>query len=140
MTVGGSRGRYSLAIRGGEAVLGERTWVMGVLNVTPDSFYDGGAFGDADAAVARGMALFEAGADIVGVRRVEASEGREGGEPVVRGLRDRGAGFLSVDTTRAEVARAALDAGADLVNDVSGFAFDPGMAALVAERRVPAVV
>src|SRR5512143_751991 len=137
MTVGGSRGRYSLAIRGGEVVLGERTWVMGVLNVTPDSFYDGGAFGDADAAVARGMALFEAGADIVdvggestrpvGARGGDASEERERVERVVRGRRDRGAGFLSVDTTRAEVARAALDAGADLVNDVSGFLFDPAM-------------
>ena len=59
---------------------------------------------------------------------------------LIRGLRDRGAGFLSVDTTRAEVARAALDAGADLVNDVSGFRFDPAMAPLVAERRAPAVV
>jgi dihydropteroate synthase len=150
MTVGGHRGRYSLAIRGGEVVLGQRTWVMGVLNVTPDSFSDGGAFRDAEAAVARGMALFEAGADIVDVggestrpgsaRRVDAREERERVEPVVRGLRDRGAGFISVDTTRAEVARAALDAGADLVNDVSGFRFDPAMAPLVAERRAPAVV
>jgi dihydropteroate synthase len=96
------------------------------------------------------MALFEAGADIVDVggestrpgsaRRVDVREERERVEPVVRGLRDRGAGFLSVDTTRAEVARAALDAGADLVNDVSGFRFDPAMAPLVAERRAPAVV
>ena len=150
MTVGDSRRRYSLAIRGSEVVLGQRTWVMGVLNVTPDSFSDGGAFRDAEAAVARGMALFEAGADIVDVggestrpgnaRRVDAPEERERVEPVIRGLRDRGAGFLSVDTTRAEVARAALDAGADLVNDVSGFRFDPAMAPLVAERRAPAVV
>jgi dihydropteroate synthase len=150
MTVDGSRRRYVLAIRGGEVVLGQRTWVMGVLNVTPDSFSDGGAFLDAEAAVARGMALFEAGADIVDVggestrpgnsRRVDVLEERERVEPVVRGLRDRGAGFLSVDTTRAEVARAALDAGADLVNDVSGFRFDPAMAPLVAERRAPTVV
>src|SRR5262249_14913607 len=59
--------------------------------------------------------------------------------PVIEGLRKAGAGPLSVDTTRASVAEAALDAGADLVNDVSGLRFDPGMAALVAKRRVPAV-
>ena len=60
--------------------------------------------------------------------------------PVIEGLRRGGAGPLSIDTTKAAVARAALDAGADLVNDVSGFRFDPALAALVAERRVPAVV
>jgi dihydropteroate synthase len=60
--------------------------------------------------------------------------------PVIRGLRERGEGLLSIDTTKAGVARAALDAGADLVNDVSGFRFDPGLAALVAERQVPAVL
>ena len=60
--------------------------------------------------------------------------------PLIQALRDRGAGALSVDTTKAEVAAAALDAGADLVNDVSGFAFDPALAPLVARRGVPAVV
>jgi dihydropteroate synthase len=131
-------------------VLGARTLVMGVLNVTPDSFSDGGQFADADAAVLRGLALFEAGADIVdvggestrpgGALRVDAAEESRRVVPVIRGLRARGAGPISVDTTRAEVARAALDAGADLVNDVSGFRFDPGLALLVAERGVPAVV
>jgi len=123
---------------------------MGVLNVTPDSFSDGGAFPDADAAVARGVELFEEGADIVdaggestrpgGAIRVSPDEECRRVVPVIEGLRARGAGLLSVDTTRAAVARAALDAGADIVNDVSGFAFDPEMAPLVAERRVPAVV
>jgi dihydropteroate synthase len=122
---------------------------MGVLNVTPDSFSDGGSFPEGDAAVARGLALFEAGADIVdvggestrpGASRVGADEERRRVVPVLRDLRARGAGPLSVDTTKAEVARAALDAGADLVNDVSGFAFDPGIAPLVAQRKVPAVV
>ncbi|MFI5006070.1 MAG: dihydropteroate synthase [Solirubrobacterales bacterium] len=131
-------------------VLGDRTLVMGVLNVTPDSFSDGGQFAETDAAVLRGLALFEAGADIVdvggestrpgGALRVEAAEEQRRVVPVIRGLRAHGAGPISVDTTRAEVARAALDAGADLVNDVSGFRFDPGLAPLVAERGVPAVV
>lgn len=123
---------------------------MGVLNVTPDSFSDGGLFFDADAAVARGLALFEAGADLVdvggessrpgGAALVDDAEERRRVVPVIEGLRARGAGPVSVDTTKAAVARAALDSGADLVNDVSGFRFDPGLAGLVAERRVPVVL
>jgi dihydropteroate synthase len=122
---------------------------MGVLNVTPDSFSDGGLFLEAEAAIARGMALFEAGADIVDVG---GESTRPGGAPldvetesrrlvpVLEGLRRRGSGFVSVDTTKAPVAAAALDAGADLVNDVSGFAFDPALARLVARRGVPVVL
>jgi dihydropteroate synthase len=130
-------------------VLGDRTWIMGVLNVTPDSFSDGGRYAERDAAVAHGLALFEAGADIVdvggestrpGAAPVDAEEERRRVVPVIEALRDRGAGPLSVDTAKAEVARAALDGGADLVNDVSGFRFDPAMAPLVAERGTPAVV
>ena len=123
---------------------------MGVLNVTPDSFSDGGRFADPEVAVDHGLALFEAGADVVdvggesprpgGAAAVDDAEECRRVVPVIRGLRDRGAGPLSVDTTKATVARAALDAGADMVNDVSGFAFDPGMARLVAERGVPAVL
>jgi dihydropteroate synthase len=149
MQIAGPRKRYRLTLRGSECVLGERTLVMGVLNVTPDSFSDAGRFADADAAVGRGLALFEAGADIVdvggestrpGASRVDADEERRRVAPVVRDLRARGAGPLSVDTTKASVARAALDEGADLVNDVSGFGFDPEIAPLIAERKVPAVV
>ena len=130
-------------------LLGARTLVMGILNVTPDSFSDGGRFVGGEDSLARGLALFEQGADWVdvggestrpGAARVAAAEELRRVVPVIEGLRRRGAGPLSVDTTRAEVARAALDAGADLVNDVSGFLHDPGMAALVAERGVPAVL
>ncbi len=144
-----SRKRYRLRIRGSEIELGGRTWVMGVLNVTPDSFSDGGVHAGADAAVAWGMALFEAGAHVVdvggestrpgGATRVDEAEERRRVVPVIRALRQRGAGFVSIDTTKAAVARSALEAGADLVNDVSGFRFDPGMAALLAEARVPAI-
>jgi dihydropteroate synthase len=130
-------------------VLGERTLVMGVLNATPDSFSDGGRLSTDEAAVAHGMGLFEAGADWVdvggestrpGAVRVAVDEELRRVVPMVEGMRRQGAGVISVDTTKADVARAALDAGADLVNDVSGFSFDPAMAPLVAERGVPAVL
>jgi len=149
MRTAGPRKRYRLTLRGSECVLGDRTLVMGVVNVTPDSFSDGGQFLETDAAVARGLALFEAGADIVdvggestrpGAARVGADEERRRVGPVIRDLRARGAGPISVDTTKAGVARAALDEGADIVNDVSGFRFDPEILPLLAERRVPAVV
>ncbi|MGE5127428.1 MAG: dihydropteroate synthase [Betaproteobacteria bacterium] len=122
---------------------------MGILNVTPDSFADGGRLADAEAAVERGLELFEQGADWVdvggestrpGAFRVEPAEEARRVVPVVDGLRRRGAGPLSVDTTKASVARAALDAGADIVNDVSGLSYDPAMAPLLAERDVPAVL
>jgi dihydropteroate synthase len=123
---------------------------MGVLNVTPDSFSDGGRYEDADAAIAHGLALFEAGADIVDVggestrpgraAKVDAVEERRRVVPVVRGLRARGAGPLSIDTAKAEVAAAALDAGADMVNDVSGLRFDPAIGRLAAQRAVPIVL
>ena len=122
---------------------------MGVLNVTPDSFSDGGELEGAEAAIARGLRLFEEGADWVdvggestrpGAARVPEEEEKRRVVPVVEGLRRRGAGPVSVDTTRASVARFALDAGADLVNDVSAFGYDPEMAGLVAGRGVPAVL
>jgi len=122
---------------------------MGVLNVTPDSFSDGGELEGAEAAIARGLRLFEEGADWVdvggestrpGAARVPEEEEKRRVVPVVEGLRRRGAGPVSVDTTRASVARSALDGGADLVNDVSAFGYDPAMASLVAGRDVPAVL
>ena len=144
----GRRARYPLTLRGERRVLGERTWVMGVLNVTPDSFSDGGRFAALDAAVAHGRSLFEAGADIVdvggestrpGAAPLDAAEERRRVVPVIAALRRTGAGFLSVDTTKSEVARAALEAGADIVNDVSGFTFDPQMASVVAGAGAPAI-
>jgi dihydropteroate synthase len=122
---------------------------MGVLNVTPDSFSDGGRLAGPDAALAHGLRLFEEGADWVdvggestrpGAAPVPGEEEARRVVPVVEGLRRRGAGPISVDTTKASVAKAALDAGADLVNDVSAFGYDPAMARLVAERGCPAVL
>jgi dihydropteroate synthase len=122
---------------------------MGVLNVTPDSFSDGGRHATPEAALRRGLELFEAGADVVdvggestrpGATRVGAGEQTRRVAPVIEELRRRGPGLVSVDTTLAEVARAALDAGADLVNDVSGLRFDPELGGLVAGRGVPVVL
>ena len=118
---------------------------MGVLNVTPDSFSDGGCFADADTAVAHGLAMQAAGADYVdvggestrpGADRVDAAEECRRVVPVVRELATAGV-RTSVDTTRAEVAEAALEAGAVLVNDVSGGLADGNMAELVAGAGVP---
>ena len=150
MTLVAPRKRYRIRLGGREVELGGRTWVMGVLNVTPDSFSDGGRYLELTAAVAQGLASFEAGADVVdvggestrpgGAGRVDEAEELRRVVPVIRALRERSAGFISVDTTRAAVARAALQAGADLVNDVSGFCFDPELPRLVAESGVPAVL
>jgi dihydropteroate synthase len=139
---------YRIPLRGASVVLGERTLVMGILNVTPDSFA-GGTEGGADTAVAHGLRLFDEGADWVdvggestrpGAQPVGVDEELRRVVPVVEGLRRRGAGPISIDTTKAVVAAAALDAGADVVNDVSGFGYDPAMAELVARRSVPAVL
>jgi dihydropteroate synthase len=128
---------------------GRRTHLMGIVNVTPDSFSDGGKFATADAAVAQGEKLVAAGASILdvggestrpGAEPVGAEEEKRRVLPVVAALAKKLKVPLSIDTTKAEVARAALDAGAAMVNDISGLRGDPGMAALVAERGVPAVV
>ncbi|WP_197285770.1 dihydropteroate synthase [Nocardiopsis sp. NRRL B-16309] len=125
-----------------------RCLVMGVVNVTPDSFSDGGAWFDADRAVEHGLRLVEEGADIVdvggestrpGAQRVSAAEELRRVEPVVRELAARGV-HVSVDTMRAEVAERAVGAGAVLVNDVSGGLADPAMARLVASSGVAYVL
>jgi dihydropteroate synthase len=121
---------------------------MGVVNVTPDSFSDGGAWLGADAAIARGLELAAQGADIVdvggestrpGAQRVTADEELRRVGPVIAGLVAEGVP-VSVDTMRAEVAQAALASGARLVNDVSGGLADPEMPRLVAAAGVPYVV
>ena len=123
---------------------GERTLVMGVVNVTPDSFSDGGRWFAPDAAVAHGLELLEHGADLLdvggestrpGARRVPVDDEMARVLPVISALAARGAA-VSVDTTRAAVARRALDVGALLINDVSGGLADDDMYALVADAGV----
>ena len=129
--------------------------IMGILNVTPDSFSDGGRFLDVDAAVAHGLSLDADGAAFIdvggestrpGAQPVSADEELRRVLPVIEGIAAAGAkAAISIDTSKAEVARAALDAGASFVNDVSAFS-DPAMAALVAvglvhgRRTVAAVI
>lgn len=131
-----------LVLGGRTFAFGQRTYLMGVVNVTPDSFSDGGRYLGVEAAVAHGLQLAEAGADILdiggestrpGARRVSAEEELERILPVIRGLRERTQVPLSVDTTKAAVAREALQAGAVLVNDISGLHFDPELPRVVAE-------
>jgi len=125
-----------------------RCVVMGIVNVTPDSFSDGGLYLDYDEAVAHGKALHRAGADLVdvggestrpGAARVDADQEARRVLPVIKELAASGVP-TSVDTTRAAVAAAALDAGATVVNDVSGGLADPEMARVVADRGVPWVL
>jgi dihydropteroate synthase len=118
--------------------------IMGILNVTPDSFSDGGRYIDARTAIEHGLALAQAGAAIIdvggestrpGAAPVEQAEELRRVVPVVEGL--AGAGVraeISIDTSKLEVARAALDAGATFVNDVTAFRAEPEIAALVADR------
>jgi dihydropteroate synthase len=123
--------------------------VMGILNVTPDSFSDGGQFSDAASAVAHAEAMVEAGADWIdiggestrpGSQRVAADEQLARVLPVLREVRARVASVLSIDTTLAAVAEAAIDAGADVVNDISAGRDDPGMLPLISRRKVPAIL
>jgi dihydropteroate synthase len=136
-----NREARTLEIRGRRFTLGPRAWLMGIVNVTPDSFSDGGAYFDPRKAVERGLALVADGADIVdvggestrpGSRPVPAAEEIGRILPVIEGLRRQTRALLSVDTTKAAVAEAALDAGADIVNDTSAFRFDPAMPGVVA--------
>ncbi|MEX5296162.1 dihydropteroate synthase [Kocuria sp. CPCC 205268] len=125
-----------------------RTLVMGILNVTPDSFSDGGQHAGHETAIAHGLRLMAEGADVVdvggestrpGSDRISSAEERRRILPVVEALAAAGA-VLSVDTLHARTAEAVLDAGAHIVNDVSGLAVDQDMLDLVAERQAPYVL
>lgn len=121
-----------------------RTLVMGIINITPDSFSDGGEYASTERAVARGLDLLAQGADLIdiggestrpGAHRVDAQGELQRVVPVIRELAGAGA-LVSVDTMRAEVARAAVEAGAVMVNDVSGGLSDPAMLRTVAQSGV----
>ncbi|HIK27104.1 MAG: dihydropteroate synthase [Oscillatoriaceae bacterium SKW80] len=144
-----TKDRGELTIRGRRFKWGERTYLMGILNVTPDSFSDGGEFNTLDAALKQGQFLVEAGADILdvggqstrpGATEVPLEEELARVVPVVRALSETLSVPISVDTTRAEVARAAVEAGASLVNDISAATFDPQMLSVVAELGVPLIL
>ncbi len=129
--------------------LGKETRIMGILNVTPDSFSDGGLFFQREQAIAQGEALAAQGADLLDIGgestrpfsdSISVDEEIDRIVPVIRTLCKRISIPISVDTYKAEVARAALDAGAALVNDISALCFDPKLAEIVARYRVPVIL
>ncbi|MHA7240699.1 dihydropteroate synthase [Arthrobacter sp. TMS1-12-1] len=126
----------------------DRAVVLGILNVTPDSFSDGGLYSSTDDAIGHGLRMHYGGADIIDVggestrpnaREVPVEEELKRVLPVVAALVKAGA-LVSIDTMHAETARQALDAGAAIVNDISGARFEDAMPALVAERGVPYIL
>lgn len=137
-------------IRGRDHELSKRGWIMGILNVTPDSFSDGGSFQTTDEAVEAGVAMVARGADVLdvggestrpGSLPVPVDEELARVIPVIEGLRRAGGETLiSVDTNKAAVAEAALLAGADVVNDVTGLRGDERMAAVVARHGAGVVI
>lgn len=139
----------ALWTRHGKIDMERRTALVGILNVTPDSFSDGGRYLDPEKAIARGLGLAEEGADLIdiggessrpGARPVSVEEELERVLPVVRSLRRAVSIPLSIDTCKAQVARAALDEGVDLINDISALRFDPGMVSVIAAEKVPVVL
>lgn len=138
------RRRFEWKIRARSLTLGERTLIMGILNVTPDSFSDGGKYADPDRALARALELEDAGADIIDIgaesTRPGSSRISEGEElrrliPVLKRLQGRLNVPVSVDTYKAQVAEKALEYGADIINDPSGLTFDPQVARAAANAN-----
>lgn len=139
-----------MELQGLSLTWGKRTYLMGVLNVTPDSFSDGGEFDTLAAALAQAQRLIEAGADILdiggqstrpGAVEISLEEELNRVLPVVEALRSQNVSIpISVDTTRAVVAQRAIAAGADMVNDISGGTFDPEMFPVIAQLGVPIVL
>jgi len=136
------------AIRGGEVPL-DKPVIIGIINVTPDSFSDGGHLPSADAAVSHGAQLMADGCRLLdvggestrpGAKPVPIEEELNRVVPVVRGLVQRELGPVSVDTRKAEVARAALDAGAAVINDVSGLRFDPALTGVIRDAEAGVIL
>jgi dihydropteroate synthase len=143
------RRKYKLRLPSRTLVLGERTLVMGVLNVTPDSFSDGGLFLDADAAVTRALEMEHAGADILDIGGESTRPGSQGVSaeeelrrilPVLERLRGKIKIPISVDTSKSEVAEAAAAAGAEILNDVTALRNDPRVADVARRRKLPLIL
>src|ERR1700683_3933887 len=143
------RKRFRLRLPSRTLVLGERTLVMGVLNVTPDSFSDGGLFFDADAAVTRAFEMEKAGADILAVggestrpgsQAISAEEELRRILPVLERLCGKIKIPVSVDTSKSEVAEAAAAAGAEILNDVTALRNDSRIAEVARRRKLPLVL
>ena len=143
------RNKPVFEVNGKKHTLGQRTWFMGVINVTPDSFSDAGECFDKYKAVEKGLELEKQGADILDIGGESTRPGSEPISeqeelkrviPVIQELRKRTKSLISVDTTKAKVAEEALAAGADIVNDISAFRFDDRMPLLVSETGAPVIL
>jgi len=143
------RKRFALHLPSRKLLLGERTLIMGVLNITPDSFSDGGEYLDSGAAVARALQLQEEGADVLdvggestrpGAAPVSTEEELRRILPVIEALREKLRIPMSVDTRNADVAKAALAAGAEIINDVSGLRNDPRLGQVVRRARAAVIL
>ncbi|MCK4336767.1 MAG: dihydropteroate synthase, partial [Candidatus Aminicenantes bacterium] len=138
-----------LQIKGKKYDLSQKIWLMGVINTTPDSFSDGGLYLQPREAVKRALDLITQGADIIdiggessrpGSDPITSDEEKQRVLPVIRGLRKETDILISIDTTKADVAHAALEEGADIINDISALRFDPQMTALAARKNVPIIL
>jgi dihydropteroate synthase len=144
------RALFNVLLPNGQTLrLGERTLVMGIVNVTPDSFSDGGLRADPAVAVRDALRMVDEGVDLLdiggestrpGAAPLDLEEEWRRVGPVIDGLRGRVQIPISIDTYKAEIARRALDSGATIVNDISGFTYDPPIAGVVAERRAVAIL
>jgi dihydropteroate synthase len=143
------RKTYHLSWSGYNLELGRQTCIVGVVNVTPDSFSDGGKFYNTDGAIAQGEKLAAEGADIIDIGgestrpfsdSVSVEEEIRRVVPVIDKLARRVSVPISIDTTKADVARRALEAGAAIINDVTALRFDPGLAALAVEFDTPLIL
>jgi dihydropteroate synthase len=135
--------------RGSEVCFGSMPLVMGIINVTPDSFSDGGEHFDSAVAIESGLRMLSEGAAMVdiggestrpGALPVDDAEEIKRVVPVIRGIRAKSSAPISIDTRKSAVAAAALDAGADMINDVSALRHDSVMSTLAASRKVPVIL
>jgi len=145
----GARKAFVLRCRSGDIPMGERTLLMGVLNVTPDSFSDGGLFREPDYAIEHGLRMAEEGADIIDVGGESSRPGSDAVStdeelkriiPVIEGLTSQLMIPISVDTYKSQVAERAIEAGAQMINDISGLRFDPQMPHVAARYDTPLII
>jgi dihydropteroate synthase len=144
-----SKTHYSIHCRKRTLTLGKQTLLMGILNITPDSFSDGGFFFEKDKAVAHGLKMVEEGADIIdiggestrpGSKPLELEEELRRVIPVIESIAKGVDVPISIDTYKSDVAQRAIDAGADIINDISGLHFDPRLAQVAAREDIPLIL
>jgi dihydropteroate synthase len=144
-----SKTHYSIRCRKRTFILGKRTLLMGVLNVTPDSFSDGGLYFDKEKAIAQGLRMVEEGADLLDIGGESTRPGSKplGLEeelrrviPVIKSLAKEVDAPISIDTYKSTVAQKAFEAGAGMINDISGLHFDPGLAHFAAKEDIPLIL